>query len=75
MKTETMPKSITAMKAFTYSVEEIVDDMASDNDVSPEEITLEMVFDRIKAWASEDLATSRNDLTIYRDQDGNEIEL
>ena len=63
------------MKAFTYSVEEIVDDMANDNDVSPEEITLEMVIDRIKAWASEDLATSRNDLTIYRDQDGNEVEL
>jgi hypothetical protein len=70
-----MPESITAMKAVTYEVESLIEIISNDNLIEPEEVTLEMVMERIEEWASSDLTESRDDLIIYQDQDGGEIEL
>lgn len=75
MKTETMPKSITAMKAVTYEVESLIEIISNDSLIEPEEVTFEMVMERIEEWSSTDLTDSRDDLIMYRDQDGNEVEL
>jgi hypothetical protein len=70
-----MPESITAMKAVTYEVESLIEIISNDNLIEPEEVTFEMVMERIEEWASSDLTESRDDLIMYRDQDGGEIEL
>ena len=75
METKTMPESITAMKAITYNVESLIEIISNDNLIEPEEVTLEMIMERIEEWASSDLAESRDDLIIYQDQNGGEIEL
>lgn len=75
MKTETMPESITAMKAITYDVRQVVEALMAENEIEANEVTLEMVMERIDQWASGDLTESQDDLIMYRDQDGGEIEL
>ena len=75
METKTLPKVINAMKVITYEVDSLVEIISNDNLIEPEEVTLEMIMERIEEWASSDLAESRDDLIIYQDQDGGEIEL
>jgi hypothetical protein len=74
METIIMPESITAMRATTYNVEQIIQDIAEVEERPIESVTLDEVMDRIADYATEDLASSRN-VIIYQDQDGGEIEL
>lgn len=75
MNTQTLPESITAMKAITYNVESLVEIISNDNLIEPQEVTLEMIMERIEEWVSSDLAESRDDLIIYQDENGGEVEL
>jgi hypothetical protein len=75
METNVMPVSITAMKAVTYDVQQVAEALMAENEIEANEVTLEMVMERIEEWASSDLTESRDDLIIYQDQDGGEIEL
>lgn len=71
----TLPKRINAMKVISYEVEAIVETLVGENDIRPDEVTLEMIMDRIDDWASSDLSEARDDLIIYQDENGEEIEV
>jgi hypothetical protein len=72
---EKLPQRINAMKVVTYEVELIVEAIVGENDIRPDEVTLEMIMDRIEEWASSDLSEARDDLIIYQDENGRDIEL
>jgi hypothetical protein len=74
VETRTMPESITAMRAVTYSTDQIIEDLAEAHEKPVSEVTLEEVMDWVSDNAVEDLAWARNGI-IYQDQDGGEIEL
>ena len=75
METKTLPERIVAMKTVSYDVDAIVEMMVGENDIRPEEVTLEMIMERIEDWVSSDLNESRDDLIIYQDQDGGELDV
>ena len=75
MGTKTLPKIINASKVITYEVDSIIEMIVGENDVRPDEVTLEMIMEKIEEWASTDITEGRDDLIIYQDENGGEIEL
>ena len=77
MKTTIMPESITAMRAVTYSTDQIIEDLAEAYEKPVSEVTLEEVMEWIEDNAYADLSHIGNYgfRIIYHDQDGREIEL
>lgn len=73
MSIKTMPKSVTAMRAVTYSTEQIINDLAEAYEKPASEVTLDEVMEWIVDNATEDLSWSGNSI-IYSDDNGNEIE-
>jgi hypothetical protein len=75
METKILPKIINASKVITYEVDSIIEMIVGENDVRPDEVTLEMIMDKIEEWASTDITEGRDDLIIYQDENGKDIEL
>ena len=73
METKALPKTINAMKVISYEVDSLIEIISNDLQVEPEEVTLEMIMDRVDEWASSDLAEARDDLIIYQDENGEQI--
>ena len=73
METRALPKVITAMRAVSYTTEQIIELIAEVNEKPISEVTLEEVMDRVADYAVEDLAYSGNNI-IYQDGNGGEIE-
>lgn len=69
---EQLPKSITAMRAVTYDVARVVEDLMEGEERKPEDITLEDVLDYIYSWANEDLSSARREI-IFQDENGKEV--
>ena len=45
----------------------------AEQEVEAEEVTLEMVMDRIESWVEEDFINDVSDSTIYQDETGEEL--
>jgi len=72
METKALPKVITAMRAVSYTTEQIIELIAEVNEKPMSEVTLEEVMDRIADYAVEDLAYSGNGI-VYQDENGGDI--
>ena len=70
---KTLPKRINAMKVISYDVQQLVETLMAENEIEANEVTLEMVMDRVEDWASEDINESRDDRIIYQDEEGNDL--
>lgn len=68
-----LPERINAMKVVSYEVQQIVQALMDENEIEADEVTLEMVMDRVEEWASEDINESRDDRIIYQDENGEEL--
>ena len=69
----TLPQRINAMKVISYDVQQIVETLMAENEVEANEVTLEMVMERIEAWVEEDFSHDVADSTIYQDENGEEL--
>ena len=69
----TLPQRINAMKVISYDVKQIVETLMAENEVEANEVTLEMVMERIEAWVEEDFSHDVADSTIYQDENGEEL--
>jgi hypothetical protein len=70
----TLPKRINAIKAISYDVRRIVEDLMAENELEDDStITLEMVMERIESWVEEDFMNDVADSTIYQDENGGEL--
>jgi hypothetical protein len=68
-----LPERINAMKVISYDVQQIVETLMAEQEVEAEEVTLEMVMDRIESWVEEDFINDVSDSTIYQDENGEEL--
>lgn len=68
-----LPERINAMKVISYDVQQIVETLMAEQEVEAEEVTLEMVMDRIESWVEEDFINDVSDSTIYQDETGEEL--
>ena len=68
-----LPERINAMKVISYDVQQIVETLMAEQEVEAEEVTLEMVMDRIESWVEEDFINDVSDSTIYQDENGGEL--
>jgi len=68
-----LPEKINAIKTITYDVAGIVESLVGENDIRPDEITIDMIMDKIEDWVEEDFAHDVADVTIYQDENGTEI--
>ena len=68
-----LPQRINAMKVVSYDVQQIAEALMAENEIEADEVTLEMVMDRVETWASEDINESRDDMIIYQDENGEEL--
>lgn len=68
-----LPERINAMKVISYDVQQIVEALMAEQEVEAEEVTLEMVMDRIESWVEEDFINDVSDSTIYQDENGEEL--
>jgi hypothetical protein len=74
MKTTTkLPERINAIKCITYDVQQIVESIMAEQELEADEVTLEMVMDRINDWVEEDFAHDVADSTIFQDENGEEL--
>ena len=69
----TLPQRINAIKVISYDVQQIVETLMAENEVEANEVTLEMVMERIETWVEEDFSHDVADSTIYQDEDGEEL--
>ena len=69
-----LPKRINAMKVISYDVQQIAESLMAESEVEASEITLEMVMKRIEEWVEEDFAHDVAGDTIFRDENGEEID-
>jgi len=69
-----LPERINAIKAISYDVRRIVEDLMAENELEDDStITLEMVMERIESWVEEDFMNDVADSTIYQDENGEEL--
>ena len=69
-----LPKRINAIKAISYDVQRIVEDLMAENELEDDStITIEMVMDRVESWVEEDFMNDVADSTIYQDENGEEL--
>lgn len=69
-----LPARINAMKVISYDVQQIAESLMEENEIEASEVTLEMVMEKIETWVSEDINESRDDMIIYQDENGEEID-
>ena len=69
-----LPKRINAIKAISYDVQKIVEDLMAENELEDDStITIEMVMERVESWVEEDFMNDVADSTIYQDENGEEL--
>lgn len=69
-----LPKRINAIKAISYDVQRIVEDLMAENELEDDStITIEMVMERVESWVEEDFMNDVADSTIYQDENGEEL--
>ena len=68
-----LPERINAMKFISYDVQQLVEMLMAENDMNAEQITLEMVMDRVKDWVDEDFTQDCADDVIFQDENGNDL--
>lgn len=69
----TLPQRINAIKVISYDVQQIAEALMAENEIEAQEVTLEMVMERIEAWVEEDFSHDVADSIIYQNEDGEEI--
>jgi len=69
-----LPEHINAIRTFTYSTDNFIDDVAMSNEISKDEVTTDMLTDWIKDWVAEDMSSplSRHDI-VFQDENGGEL--
>lgn len=69
-----LPERINALKAISYDVQKIVEDLMAENELEDDStITIEMVMERVESWVEEDFMNDVADSTIYQDENGEEL--
>ena len=69
-----LPKRINAIKAISYDVQRIVEDLMAENELEDDStITIEMVMERVESWVEEDFMNDVADSTIFQDENGEEL--
>lgn len=68
-----MPKTIKAVKAIHYDVQQIVESLMAENEIEASEVTLDMVLSRIQDWVEEDFIHDNADSTVFLDENDEEI--
>ena len=68
---ETLPERINVIRAITYDVAKVVEDL---KEMEVEPIDIDTVINYITEWVEEDMRAplSRHDI-VYQDEDGNEL--
>lgn len=73
-----LPARINAMRVMTYDVQTIAEELVHETGLAYEEITIEMVLERIEHWLGEDFGCRyghQNDISdlIIQDENGNSL--
>ena len=71
--TKTMPERINAIKLISYDTQQLVEMLMEENDMNADQITLEMVMNRVKDWVDEDFTQDCANDVIYQDENGREL--
>lgn len=67
-----LPERINAIKCISYDVQQLVEMLMAENEIEANEVTLEMVMDRVETWVEEDFMVE-SAKTIYQDENGEEL--
>ncbi len=73
MTNQIMPKTIKAVKAINYDVQQIVESLMAENEIEASEVSLDMVLSRIQDWVEEDFMYDNADSTIFLNENDEEI--
>ena len=69
-----LPERINALKAISYDVQKIVEDLMAENELEDDStITIEMVMEIVESWVEEDFMNDVADSTIFQDENGEEL--
>lgn len=75
--TKTMPKELVFTRSWSYSTDNIIEDileMANDESMKKEDVSLDLVLDRINDMIWEDVSTMHENVTLrIEDEDGQYI--